>query len=321
MKTSIVHEIIYNLLLKTVKYRGQNKLINRIWTLASNYSTNRYKGPVTTKIHGFKVIVNNGFSYPFYARLFPKYNNPLIQLVFSVHAYLGRKVSFIDVGSAVGDTNLLLIKNLPETIEKIYCIEGDLEFYEYLNVNKKYFPDNETYNVLLGDSDEGMVKSLVKTHLGTASSIGLENAETISLDKLLYSKLTQNIDIIKIDVDGFDGKVLNGCSKILSKYKPYVIFEWHPILLEKTNNSYFQHFEFLKLHGYNRFLWFTKYGEFSHFDFDCTTELLEAYVKLCLRNNHDFDWHYDIIAIHKESTIDIFEIAEMKKAKAIKSRF
>jgi predicted O-methyltransferase YrrM len=46
--------------------------------------------------------------------------------------YYDRKVVIVDVGSAIGDTNLLLIRNLPDAIQKFYCIEGNSEFFTYL---------------------------------------------------------------------------------------------------------------------------------------------------------------------------------------------
>lgn len=321
MKISIYHSIIYNLLLKTYKLRDSKGFFAKKWLLLWDYSTNIYSGAVSTVIHGFKVKVNNGNSYALYARLFPNYNNPLLQLVDSVYNLYNRELTIIDIGSAVGDTNLFLIKNLPNKIEKFYCVEGDFEFFEYLEENKKHFPKSHLFNTLLSESDNNKINSLVKTHLGTASAIGEDKVQTISLDTLLFDKLIRGVDIIKIDVDGFDGRILKGSEKILKYYKPFVIFEWHPIMIKKTQNDFHEHFEILYKCGYNRFLWFNKYGDFSHFDLNENYLNLEELIKLCLRNLHDFDWHYDIVAINSESDIDILKIAELKKAKSKESSF
>lgn len=314
-KSIIFYDVIYNLLLRTVKWRDKNQLCNKMWFSCWNYSIKKYKGPISTQIHGFKVKVNNGFSYPFYARLFSNYNNPLVQLVYSVYELYGRRITMIDVGSAIGDTSLLLVKNLPDVIEKLYCIEGDIEFYEYLKANKKHFPENELYNVLLGESDNGKVKNLVKTHLGTASSIGDREEGTVTLDTLLFDKLTSGVDILKIDVDGFDGKVLKGGQELISKYRPLIIFEWHPIMIKRTNNDFYEAFDVLRSLGYTKYLWYNKYGFFSHFDFNDENQNRAKLVELCLNDIHDFDWHYDIIAIHNDSNIDELKLAELKKAK------
>lgn len=321
MKVSIYYSIIYNFLLKNYKLRDKKNRLGWLWRKSWALSLSKYSGPVSTKIHGFKVKVNNGNSYPLFARLFTNYNNPLLQLASSVCNFEKRELVLIDVGSATGDTNLMLMKNLPNTIGLFFCIEGDNEFYSYLVNNGSFFTKASMYNVLLSDVNDKQINSLVKIHPGTATAAGKNKVKSISLDSLLLNDLKGKVDILKIDVDGFDGVVLKGSTQILEKFKPYIIFEWHPILVENSGNSCLQHFEILKDYGYNRFLWFNKYGEFSHFDFDCSIEIIQAYVKLCLRNIHDFDWHYDVIAIHKESDIDVYEIAEMEKAKSVKSRF
>lgn len=321
MKINIFHSIIYNFLLKTYKLRDKQGFFGKYWLLIWNYSSKVFPGAVLTTIHGYKVKVNNGNSYALYARLFPNYNNPLLQLVDSVSKLYNRKLSIIDIGSTIGDTNLFLIKNLPHKIQEFYCVEGDYEFFKYLQENKKHFPLNHLFNVMLSNSDGSTINSLVKTHLGTASAIGEEKVKTISLDTLLFDKLNGRVDIIKIDVDGLDGRILKGAEKILKYYKPFVIFEWHPIMIKKTQNDFHEHFEILSKLGYNRFLWFNKYGDFSHFSLNEDYLNREELIKLCLRNLYDYDWHYDIIAIHWESEIDILKLAELKDAKAKQSRF
>jgi FkbM family methyltransferase len=321
MKINFCHSVIYNFLLKIYKLRNKQGFLEKCWLLLWNYSSKKYSGAVSTTIHGYKVKVNNGNSYALYARLFPNYNNPLLQLVDSVFELYKRKLSIIDIGSAIGDTNLFLIKNLPNKIQEFYCVEGDSDFFEYLLENKKHFPPTHMFNVVLSDSDGSTVNGLVKTHLGTASAIGTEKIKTVSLDTLLFDSLKDKIDIIKIDVDGFDGKVLRGSQKLISHYKPFVIFEWHPIMVKNTNNDFYEAFDILSALGYHTYLWYNKYGFFSHFDFNKDSMSREKMVELCLNNIHDYDWHYDIIAIHKDSAIDVLKLAELKNAKAKISSF
>ena len=92
-------------------------------------------------------------------------------------------------------------------------------------------------------------------------------------------------------------------------------------MLKKTNNDYKEPFEILITQGYDKFLWFNKYGEFSNYYSNYIYDGAEFINNLCLRNIHDWDFHYDIIAIHKDSKINLFELAEMQIAKRIKSRY
>jgi FkbM family methyltransferase len=321
VKINKYYSAIFNFLVKTNDIKEKNRLLQKAWNYIFFKSTKNYSGAVSTIIHGYKALMNNGYSYPIYSRRFENYNNPLIQLVSTSNKYLDRKIVIVDVGSAIGDTNLLLIRNLPDAIHKFYCVEGNIEFFKYLEENMKIFNNSELFNNLLSDEDDRLINNLEKTHLGTASSIGVKKINSITLDTLLLQTKPELVDILKIDVDGFDGKVLKGSLQLISKFKPTIIFEWHPIMLKNTNNDYKEPFEILIKQGYNKFLWFNKYGEFSHYCSNYIYDGAEFINNLCLRNIHDWDFHYDIISIHKDSKINIFELAEMQIAKRIKSRY
>ena len=57
--------------------------------------------------------------------------------------------------------------------------------------------------------------------------------EAIPLDNFDFPK----IDLIKIDVQGWELKVLNGAKKLINKYKPVLIVEFETHQLQKINNS------------------------------------------------------------------------------------
>jgi len=175
----------------------------------------------------------------------------------------------------------------------------------------------------LSDGSKSNEKKLIRTHAGSASAQGESYKDAISLDELLedFSKNGTSIDLIKIDVEGFDGKVLAGAIKILEKFMPSIIFEWHPILYELTQNDIHQPFEILQQYGYDFFIWFDKYGNFNHFDLTHNKKETELIKQICMNGKHHFDWHYDIVALHKTSEISLISLAEMQYAKSKKSSY
>lgn len=269
--------------------------------------------PVKTKLHGYDAMVNCGFSYPLVARLHRQFNNPLVELVHEVYQQKGRPITLVDIGAAVGDTVFLLHSNFKEAFDKIICIDGDREFFGYLKQNMQQFPFVETVAALLSDKSQ-IEKSLVRTHAGTASAQGDEEVRSITLDEVISQRGVSKVDVLKIDTDGFDGKVLKGATRILSEMKPAVIFEWHPILLNKTGNSATEPFVLLRDKGYEKFVFYTKYGSFSHFMFDVNIAELDALAKICLNGKHVGDWHYDVIAI-SGNELDEISLAECAFAK------
>ncbi|HYE37876.1 FkbM family methyltransferase [Methylocaldum sp.] len=312
-----IASLIYNTLLKYHKLQGTN-LFGPIWRYFWNKSINWHSGAVTANVHGRRVFTNNGHSYPLFARRFPHWNNPLIQLVHESAITLGKPIIVVDIGAGIGDTVLLLESNCPSSIKQFVCIEGDTEFFRYLKENLKQPERYELCNVMLSNEESG-IPSLVRTHAGTASAQGTSQTYALSFDQLACSHEPPNV--IKIDVDGYDGKVLAGATKTLKEHKPAVIFEWDPSLCRDTSNNWLEHFEILGKADYTRYIWFTKYGDFSHFMTDVDINAVSKLAEVCLSGERDYNWHYDVIALHKTSPISDTNLAFLKFAKRRRSWF
>lgn len=311
--------VIYNFFvyLAELHLRGRSaSWVNR----AKAFVFSKFTGPVATKIHGYPVVVNFGYAYPFFARMFRSYNNPLVELVNQAYQAYKKPVTVIDIGAAIGDTVLLVESNCPDMVRQYYCVDGDAEFHAYLVANMGGMEKVESFLALLSDA-EGSAKELVRTHLGTASAQGKSMVPSVSLDNLLSEHLDAGIDVLKVDVDGFDGMVLKGSKTILRVCKPAVIFEWHPILCQQTGNNWNDHFETLEECGYDRFVWFTKFGEFSHFMHRYEKEVIDKMAQISLSNLHCYDWHYDVVALHRDSLISDVSLAALSFAKARQSHY
>jgi methyltransferase, FkbM family len=317
---SVKATILYNLLIKLV-WLKKTKITNRLWDRAWAYSCKKSSKPVTTTIHDTKVIVNNGYTYPVYSRIFPEFNNPLIELVYQSFKTRQEPITLIDIGAAVGDTILLLNANCPDMIGGFFSIDGDQEFYGYLQKNLQFLSRGELILSLLSSND-GYERELVRTHKGTASAQGARKVESATLDSIISKFNPSHIDVLKIDVDGFDGRVLSGSRDIITKHKPAIIFEWHPILCQQTENSFLEAFEVLQGLGYSKYIWFTKYGHFSHFMNLFDVEGIKTLADLCIQNRFHPDWHYDVISLHEDgSAISPIALAEMNYARQKVSQY
>ena len=303
--------LAYKTLLKYYRFQ-ESGLFGSIWRNLWNKSISWHAGAVTINIHGRRAFVNNGHSYPLFARRFPHWNNPLIELVYESSTVLARPINVADIGASIGDTAMLLESNCPSSVSKFICIEGDTEFFRYLRENLEQSDRYELHNVMLS-SKESEIPSLIRTHAGTASAQGNSVTHAVPFDSLVSS--VHPPDVIKIDVDGFDGKVLAGATQTLRQHKPAVIFEWDPSLCKQTGNDWLAHFKILENLEYTRYIWFTKYGDFSHFTTIMDTVAIKQLAKICLSGERDYNWHYDVVALHKASPIIDVNLAMMKFAK------
>ena len=298
---------------------AQRPRLGRGWWKLWRGGLSRLSGPVRTTIHGRRAVVNFGNTYPVNTRLFPHLNDPLVELVHQCFKAGGRPVTFVDVGAATGDTILLLFANCPGMIRRFYCVDGDREFFEYLQQNVGHFPEGELIFTLLSASG-GDMKDVIRTHGGTASAQGEATARSSTLDAVLRRPGVEPPDVLKIDVDGFDGQVLLGAVETLAEHRPAVIFEWHPILCRQTGNNWTDHFDALGRAGYDRFIWFDKFGEFSHLASRPEPQALDRLAEFCLSSKSFPDLHYDVVALPPDSRLADADLADAAFARNRRSR-
>ena len=266
------------------------------------------------------MIVSYGHTYPLTARWHPTFNSPVIELVFQMYSVKKRPISLVDVGANIGDTILLLESNCPGMIDEFYCVEGEPGFFALLQNNLNHLKQGKLLCALVSCIN-GTERSLVRHHSATASAQGKREIPSATLDALLERASVSRVDVLKIDVDGLDGKVLLGARGILQRHRPAVIFEWHPILCRNTSSSWMDHFDTLEECRYTRFIWFTKYGNFSHYTATDDRRSIGMLAEVCLRNRAYDDWHYDVIALPQESAVSHVALAELRHGKARKSSY
>ncbi len=302
---TFIKKLVYYFLLKNFLRLKHLKLYHYLWNriIIPTYD-------VRINLHGTKVILPSTYTYPIICRQYPAFNNPYLQLVHEVFLSKQKKLIIADVGAAVGDGFVMLTQNIPEAINKIYCVEGSDFFIKYLSQNCT----SAAVVIHSVISDNVKSKALIHNHASSASAQGIEQTNTQTLDEILYEKNQEIIDVLKIDVDGSDGRVLNGAGKILSYHKPVVIFEFHPKLLRLTGNSLLQPFETFSRLNYKHCIWFDKYGKYSHTSASNDMVTINKYIEICLRAGQLKDIHFDVIAIPLQFDINIESLAKCEFA-------
>jgi len=126
----------------------------------------------------------------------------------------------IDIGSNVG----LWSCDLVQSFEQVIAFEPVAEFIECFKKNVK--TDNYIiHNVALGSKESFINMHIVEGNTGHShidpQSIGIG---TIPL-KTLDSFNLNNIDMIKIDVEGFEEEILKGAEETIKRNKPIMVIE------------------------------------------------------------------------------------------------
>ena len=289
--------LLYAFLLRTARFRHSRPL-NRLWNTLWASGTKRYSEPVSTILHGQTASINFGNPYPIVARGLPSYNAPLVELVAQTFWQRQRPLRVVDVGAGIGDSVLLLRQLCPGMVDEYLCFEGEEGFFRLLRANVGHLPSVRTTLVLLSDT-RTVEPALVRAqHAGTATPTGGTLVPARTLDDVLSDvPCLDFLDVMKIDTDGFDGKVLAGSHATLEMFRPAVIFEWHPIACAAAGVDPHLAFQALEATGYESYVFFDKFGNFSHFMYGYSDRAVASLADFCTGDLAPGDWHYDVVAL------------------------
>ena len=149
----------------------------------------------------------------------------------------GKASTILDVGAAVGDTVVKYAELFPNA--KIHAFEPFPESFETLHtrfrrnsnivLNKQALSDQfggATMNVNKMVDTNSMLKSknIGATSDKSCETVGQIYIDTDTLDNYCFRNKIQKIDILKIDVQGFEIEVLNGAHNLLQDNAIKMVF-------------------------------------------------------------------------------------------------
>lgn len=142
----------------------------------------------------------------------------------------------VEVGANIGATLVPRCADFPDV--SFHLFEPVPAFYELLVRNKESFSATNAclHNVGIGDKDNDVMKITCDLGNGGMSiadgpPIDAVNVRSRTLDALFPS---EDIAFVKIDVDGYEAKVLSGAEKLLKRCQPDVFMEFYPELMRSN---------------------------------------------------------------------------------------
>jgi FkbM family methyltransferase len=152
-----------------------------------------------------------------------------------------RSTTVLDVGANIGLFSCVAGKAL-QSGGAIYAFEPIAENAKYFRQN---LLNNHLTNVELIESAVGqevgelsifVSKESIATH--SASSRHSQGSESVSVpmtsvDAFIRSRGIGHVDVIKIDVEGYDGFVLKGAVETIKNYRPTIFIEYDPVCLKE----------------------------------------------------------------------------------------
>ncbi len=164
---------------------------------------------------------------------------------------------FIDVGANLGYYSVhMAMKGF-----SVFSFEPDPLNYELLSTNLKHngCTDVEPIQGALSDKKgAALLYRYPEKNLGRHSILPVNNSEPIEIKTFIFDDLLEErridpkkIELVKIDVEGFEPLVLRGMSKVLTSASPTIVAEFSPRLMEQGGVDVEEFLSFMESAGYS----------------------------------------------------------------------
>jgi len=271
-----------------VRFRSSNCL-SSFFNRMRNHIIERSDPSVYTRINSQRAQCPFSHMLAFYQREFPLYDRQLQKICDIIIKTTGR-LSVIDVGANIGDTVL----NIGYKDAYYLLFEGDTKYEEMIHYNLREY-DYDLESLFLTDSHDASYSC--ETSDGTGHLVRNDKVTNCmdSLDNVLDKRYpSHQFDILKVDTDGFDFKVIRGGWRLLQSQNPLVFFEWDRKYLEMQDEDYLSIFSQLDSIGYGRILLFDNFGLFL-----CALDTVDIHELsiYAASVDHRLIYYHDILAI------------------------
>ncbi len=201
-----------DLLFNRYRFPGSRKLYRRLSRLKLPRLTQKQYTPT---IFGFDMVVGPENAYDYYYLGF--YEMGLLNFFKSA---LSEGSIFVDVGANIGLMSFFASKLVGEN-GAVIAVEPTRKYFEDLDngITRNGFKNVQTFKIGLGSAPGSLPiyhNEVCPSMIKTADSDPSEIVEVKTLDKLLEEQSVKAVDLIKIDVEGFELEVVKGGKGLFS---------------------------------------------------------------------------------------------------------
>ena len=162
----------------------------------------------------------------------------------------------IDIGAHIGVWSRKLASIARRG--QVFAAEPSETTFGYLKMNTEKYDNIEAIEIAFSDTNGyvGFVEnadSAAQRHLMTLSGEeeSLRTVDVMRLDDWVTARKLRRLDLIKVDVEGFEEEVLSAAIETIKRFKPIIIFEFVPEMAKKRSKYKGDYlFGFLQEQGY-----------------------------------------------------------------------
>lgn len=257
---------------------------------------------ITLNVRGAKLELPVGHLLPVYMAQNRFHETRLFDLAKAINRREPKKpFLMVDVGANVGDTAILTALQVRG---RYLCVEGSERYFTVLKRNVVRHGLGEQFILhccFCGERadcsqslsvKESFGTAIVK-HTGSCSEGDVKNVCCLD-DLLCEDGLLEHVNLLKVDTDGFDYRVLRGAKECLKRFNPAIFFELSPPDLLVQGEEPIAIFPFLQELGYTFYVIYTNFGELITYGLLESHEEIRKLIKYNLRYRRI---HYDVVVL------------------------
>lgn len=266
------------------------------------------------EINGYKLNLGKNHTLPGFMKCHPLYDRIFEYLAKLKTNERVTKGWIIDIGANVGDSLAYMLNN---TDSSFLCIEPTEEFYELLCQNIQEMRESDRARIITRQcyiTDNNKEKFISNITGGTACkqkiTEGFEKVESFTLEQVLEQEniCPQDIQLIKIDTDGYDADCLLSCGDMLKNSMAYLYWE-NQFVNEEQYKKLLEAYNYLELIGYNTFYFFDNFGNFLCSGNLQTLRQVNNYLKRMIENRSTVTFFYfDVLACKGEGKLVVDKV-------------
>ena len=234
------------LLGRNVHIRGVGRLLSTLYPCRTD--STRYVHGTRTRADGMKVDIDTRQLIDWVTYFHGMYE-PQMCILFE--KLLGRDGVAVDVGANVG-AHTLTLSRIVGANGRVVAFEPNPDIREklYRNVELNALSNVSVFDCALGESSDVLQlrvprkDSVEGSNPGLASLMALDTPHDCvdvtvrRFDDVADELAIQRLDLIKIDVQGYEQQVLEGMDASLRRFRPAVIFEFEEWAWKKSGSTW-----------------------------------------------------------------------------------
>jgi FkbM family methyltransferase len=171
---------------------------------------------------------------------------------------------FVDVGANIGTLSLSGAKRVGQK-GQVIAIEPSPRVAEALRLSvlqngmsqvdaiQAAAADEEGIEEFyLADASSG-VGSFFRDYVSRVATPRQYTVQVISLDSIIHTIKIKTVQLIKIDVERAELRVISGARRFIERFTPFICCEFNPLSLRAAGHQYLELFDSLRTLGYTKF--------------------------------------------------------------------